>query len=417
MATEEPAPKRAKPDEEAGADAPAPLYEKEPEKYVSARDAIKLAFVGADGAGDARFVPEYVHQIFEGESIACPPAERPLNIEVLYAASTLDVYYRLAGDPPPELEGAAEAAMYKLAEALPPPAGSLAQLTEAAGAAFDPAELCGEPLPSTDPACAMYIGGLHEGPPSRRAFAERIQSIFRWAIETSEAIDMDDERWRLLTLFAVAPSGERTFVGAATLFRFQRWASAKPGEAAGPRLLVRICQVAVAPSARSQGHGARMLRAVYEYARAEGAQEVTVEDPNPSFRLLRDLTDVRACLAAGLMKPESASAPPTAAQLAAGRTALLITEEQLVRLPIMAPSYYGTFLPKAARCRKWQPADGNSRPRLAPLSPPRNLSSPRTPATRGRCDAMSFSSTSSSSPPSRRSPPPTPPRRPRLRRH
>ena len=58
---------------------------------------------------------------------------------------------------------------------------------------------------------------------------------------------------------------------------------------------------------------------------------MTVEDPNESFRLLRDLVDYRNCVRMGLMKPAAASESPSSEALAAARAALRLTEEQLTR--------------------------------------------------------------------------------------
>jgi GNAT superfamily N-acetyltransferase len=96
--------------------------------------------------------------------------------------------------------------------------------------------------------------------------------------------------------------------------------------------LLRVCQAASLPPYRGHGHGSRLLQAVYDYAKTEvGASEVTVEDPNDAFRLLRDLVDYRNCVRLGLMAPTSMSAPPTADALGAARDALRVTDEQLTR--------------------------------------------------------------------------------------
>ena len=74
-----------------------------------------------------------------------------------------------------------------------------------------------------------------------------------------------------------------------------------------------------------------MLQAVYDYAERHGYAEVSVEDPNPKFRLVRDLVDVRNCKRRGLMRPSSTSDPPAAEMLEAARGALRVTDEQLLR--------------------------------------------------------------------------------------
>lgn len=320
----EPSPrKRARVEPEDGR----PKWEVEPDAFVHARRAIKLRFVDSAGALSDSFEPEFTHQLFEGEAIACPAAEQPLAIEVIYSPACA-LYYRLANDAP--MAGAAEAAMYKLAEQLPDSARSLDELREQARAPFA-VDVCGERLSEyTLPAAAgatyeIYCAELHDGTAARRAYAERLVSTFRWPIETWEGIDMADDRWRLISLVERGADGARRVVGGVTVFRFSRWASG------GTQLLLRVCQIGILPPFRSKGHGGRLLQAVYAYAAAQGAGLVTVEDPNASFRLLRDLTDARNCLAKGLLKPVSTSSTPSAEQMAEARRELLITDEQCVR--------------------------------------------------------------------------------------
>ena len=59
---------------------------------------------------------------------------------------------------------------------------------------------------------------------------------------------------------------------------------------------------------------------MYEYAAAEEAEEITVEDPNPHFRVLRDAVDLRNCLRLGLMRP--APGKPSTDTYKAGAAAL-----------------------------------------------------------------------------------------------
>ena len=116
----------------------------------------------------------------------------------------------------------------------------------------------------------------------------------RWSIETWGGIDDTDERWRLLTVFESAPgSGSGRLVAAATVFHFQRWASKADADvlgcSPGPQLVLKVCQVLVVRGFAGRGHGGELLRAIYGHARSAGAVEVTVEDPNPRFRLLRGI--------------------------------------------------------------------------------------------------------------------------------
>lgn len=66
---------------------------------------------------------------------------------------------------------------------------------------------------------------------------------------------------------------------------------------------LRISQVLVVPPHQRAGHGGHLLAAIYADAAARDATEVTVEDPSAGFRRLRDGTDLRRGVAAGLLPP------------------------------------------------------------------------------------------------------------------
>ena len=190
---------------------------KEPDRFVAAHDCLRLRFVGSaaelsnSGDSNSTFTPQYVHQIFDNEAIELPPASRPLKMEVLYTAASLDLWIRSADDAEPKGEAAMDA-LYALAAELPTPCTSLEDFTQAAEAPFDPASVCGDLLETYTVATAttatttsetsygVYCGAV-QGDAARRAFAERVQSIYRWYIEGYSAIDLEDGRWRLLAVF------------------------------------------------------------------------------------------------------------------------------------------------------------------------------------------------------------------------
>jgi hypothetical protein len=223
--------KRARTDDEPDAEEKPPLWETAPSEYVKGQEVVRLRMVSAAGAegASAPFAPEFVHQIFDGEALALPEAERPLTIEVLYAEDSLALFAKC--DRP--MTGAVEPIMYKLAEELPAMSASEAALVAEPAHKFDAAAL-GEvlttysgraSLPSSAadgdgsggsgaaaaPATAapvatcdyeIRLGTLHDSE-ARTAYNAQIQSLFRWFIENHSPIDTSDERWRLLTLFEV----------------------------------------------------------------------------------------------------------------------------------------------------------------------------------------------------------------------
>lgn len=353
--------KRARPEEAPEAagtdesnDEPFP-WETQPSKYLDGTTVVKLKFVGTlDEAAKVSTLPthsvEFVHQIFDNQgAIECSESERPLQLEVVYSAATLDVCHKL--DPTKASTGVADS-MMRLAAALPSPAEeSYSDLVPMPG--WSPAgKLAGDnvasyTLPAAGPGATFEIYAAQLGadaPAERLRFAERLQTIFRFCIETSEPIDATNDSWSLITIFerkdeirGGAGSDDRVMspsppthrlVAASTVYRFQRFIA---GQGFVP--LVRICQAATLPPFRGQGHGSRMLQAIYTLAKESvDAREVTVEDPNDDFRLLRDLVDYRNCVEGGFMKPKAVDgSPPPASLLSAARGALRVTEEQLIR--------------------------------------------------------------------------------------
>lgn len=344
--------KRARPEEAPEAagtdesnDEPFP-WETQPSKYLDGTTVVKLKFVGTlDEAAKVSTLPthsvEFVHQIFDNQgAIECSESERPLQLEVVYSASTLDVCHKL--DPTKASTGVADS-MMRLAAALPSPAEeSYSDLVPMPG--WSPAgKLAGDnvasyTLPAAGPGATFEIYAAQLGadaPAERLRFAERLQTIFRFCIETSEPIDATNDSWSLITIFerkdeirGGAGSDDRVMspspptyrlVAASTVYRFQRFIA---GQGFVP--LVRICQAATLPPFRGQGHGSRMLQAIYTLAKESvDAREVTVEDPNDDFRLLRDLVDYRNCVEGGFMKPKAVdgSPPPCLAPLRGTRRA------------------------------------------------------------------------------------------------
>lgn len=328
----EPERKRARVDDgQDGSDEP---WVKDPAKYVNANDIVRLRFLGPTSDDSARHAPEFTHQIYPPlGAIACAEEERPLGLEVCYAASNLELFYQLAGGST-ELHGAAEDAIFTLAAAMPQPAASLAELGAVPELTSPALSALGGELRATytldgqPPSFEVYVAPLGaEAPAERLRFHERLQTLFRFYIETSEAIDASDERWRLLSVFERDAGGAVRLVAACTLFRFSRWVGGK-----GAVSLLRLCQVVTLPPFRAKGHGGRLLDEVYRYAHAMGALEVTVEDPNDQMRFLRDLADVRGCIRDDLLTPADVSAgAPSAEAMEAARATLPLTDEQLLR--------------------------------------------------------------------------------------
>ena len=285
-----------------------------------------LRFEAKDGAPVIRCAPEFVHQIFEPDgSIASPAGSGDVDLVISYNQPNLE--FTIVNAAANDYSTEANAAFSHLCSMMPEAMDRDAPCSDATFT-----QITGEPLASMNyvrngKSYDVFASSLgSEAPAARKRFHERLQTLFRFAIETSSAIDGSDERWRVLTIYERDAPGEHRLVGACTLFLFQRWLAGS-----GPVKLLRICQVTTLPPFRKQGHGAKMLQAVYEYAKSVDALEVTVEDPNETFRLVRDKVDLQNGRKYIELHPHKEE--PSA--LITERKALKLTEEQMARVSEM----------------------------------------------------------------------------------
>jgi histone acetyltransferase 1 len=114
------------------------------------------------------------------------------------------------------------------------------------------------------------------------------------------------------------------FVGYTTLYKFLRYPT-------GWRL--RVSQILILPPFQRQGHGQRLLQAVYTEAREKQFVEVNVEDPSIGFQAVRDLTDMMSCQLEGFFHVDDYGclAEPTPAFVRRVATHMRITPLQVHR--------------------------------------------------------------------------------------
>lgn len=150
-------------------------------------------------------------------------------------------------------------------------------------------------------------------------------------IDGASFIDHDDPRWEVFVSAKLTDGKPNNFVGYATIYPFSALTK-RNGAHATFSERIRISQVFVSPLAQSSGHGSRLLSAVYSDAGLRNAMEITVEDPSSSFRVLRDVTDLKRCYVTSILDPSqdfNSDAEPTMVE--AMRTKLLLTGGQARR--------------------------------------------------------------------------------------
>lgn len=178
-------------------------------------------------------------------------------------------------------------------------------------------------------------------------FHRRMAFFMFVSIDGASFIDDEDPRWEIFVTAKLDNDEPSTFIGYATTYPFSAMTrtksesnGTKAGESAGskPRFnisfvdRIRISQVAIVPIFQRQGHGARLLEAIYQDALSRRALEVTVEDPSKAFRVVRDVTDLQRAYQSEVLpsnRPLPYGEETTAIQ--ALRTKLLLTLTQARR--------------------------------------------------------------------------------------
>ncbi|KDO30017.1 hypothetical protein SPRG_05206 [Saprolegnia parasitica CBS 223.65] len=164
-----------------------------------------------------------------------------------------------------------------------------------------------------------------------QAYLDKMQKLSLWFIEGADDIDVSDARWSLYTMLHKRGDDDYTPLGYITMFTFNLPQRAMMTSK-------RICQVLVLPPYQRQGHGERLVAHIMAEARAsDSIHEITVEDPVPGFARLRDVVDIKTCLAHGFFASAAALGLGTSTQkctpadIAHVKKALKLTKLQVQR--------------------------------------------------------------------------------------
>ena len=321
-----PAPKEPRPESKRPPPAPAAAVEEADPFVCDANDAVSFRLVrtAADMATAEPFEPEFTHQVFrEDETIF---GFRELRIDIFQSAHLFKTYVRVrfaekvkstlnpADDVIEALRAhfgeemmTDEKAFLETLEAderarVP---GGGGEIVAAAEARNDGAEK------AVDVIRAFRLSDADVYP-----WHARFEPLILFYIDGASAVDSEDDNWTLLcaTRHAYETDAERAAVvsgasdGArgwatvafATVYAFYQYPDKKRA---------RLSQIVVAPPFQRQGLGSALLAATRSVATTRGFVDVTVEDPTPQLRRLRDVSDVRALAA----RPSIAAAVQAAA--------------------------------------------------------------------------------------------------------
>ena len=327
-----PVPARKEPQPEPKAPPPATAAEEADPFVCDANDAVSFRLVrtAADMATAEPFEPEFTHQVFrEDETIF---GFRDLRIDIFQSAHLFKTYVKVRFaekvkstlNPADDVVAALRA---HFGEEMMTDEKAFLETLEADKLARVPAG-GGEIVAAAD---AARGDGAAKAVDVIRAFRLSDSAVYPWHarfeplilffIDGASAVDSEDDNWTLLcaTRHEYASDAERaaivsgasdgapgawSMVAFATVYAFYQYPDRKRA---------RLSQIVVAPPFQRQGLGSALLAATRAVSVKRDFADLTVEDPTPQLRRLRDVADVRALGA----RPAIAAAVAAAARNAA----------------------------------------------------------------------------------------------------
>ncbi|KAG9018924.1 histone acetyltransferase 1 [Tulasnella sp. 427] len=139
--------------------------------------------------------------------------------------------------------------------------------------------------------------------PGFREYHRRMQLFVLLYIEGGSYIQEDEDKWEFVVLYEKRRRRDEArtpvyhFVGYSSLYSFYCWPD---------KVRLRLSQFVISGPYQTQGHGAALYNAIYEYTLArDGIAELTVEDPSEAFEDLRDKCDLRMLFGHGEFMTEA----------------------------------------------------------------------------------------------------------------
>lgn len=135
-----------------------------------------------------------------------------------------------------------------------------------------------------------------------------MQSLIMWFIESATIIDSNDPRWDFFLIYEkfnaidnddlvqVSTEDRYLFCGYATVYRYYAYPD---------KMRPRIAQILVIPPYRRNGIGTALLDSIYNFYRQDKSTlDITVEDPDEEFIVMRDFLDCRNCIKLDSFQPD-----------------------------------------------------------------------------------------------------------------
>jgi histone acetyltransferase 1 len=243
---------------------------------------------------DTTFYPTYTYQLFgEDEKII---GYKNLKIELYYVASTLYTYLRMSYDSKigqpldpihvltREKKIWGDVDTYPIAHEFTP---HLEEFVQHINDPFTPPGDQFTGYSKGDSSFEVYRGSTSN--PKVKSYHERLRTFCLFFVDGASYIDDEDSKWQIFMLFekykTETNQSRYAIIGYTTVYPFYAYPD---------KLRLRISQFIILPPFQKQGHGSKLLDAVYTSAQSnESVVEVCVEDPSDQFQSLRDVSDYK----------------------------------------------------------------------------------------------------------------------------
>eukprot|EP01080_Neovahlkampfia_damariscottae_P000317 gene317-6731_t len=127
----------------------------------------------------------------------------------------------------------------------------------------------------------IYLGDFEN--PNIIDYHERLQIFSLFFIQGASYINNEDSKWKIFLIFEkIKDIQVYNIVGYCTVYPFYGYPD---------RTRLRISQFIILPPFQKQGHGSKLLKSIYNYAKQINSIDVCVEDPSDDFQSLRDKID------------------------------------------------------------------------------------------------------------------------------
>ncbi|SCU78718.1 LADA_0A07096g1_1 [Lachancea dasiensis] len=298
---------------------------------VSSNEALKLSLVDEQGA--VQFCPIFTYPIFgDSEQIF---GYQDLQIFLAFDSITFKPFSNVRYSA--KLMDTVDDVQKKILEFLPP--NDVVVKDEISWVDMFTKERLSFNLPGShlriksydieDEQFAIYKVQLQD--PKIKLLHKRMQIFTLFFIESASYIDDEDEGWEIFLTFNVKT---KQCIGYSTTYQYWKYTGGPEFDIdANSSATGKISQFLIFPPYQGKGHGSLLYNAIFDiWLGSPSVREITVEDPNESFDILRDRNDFLRLQGTGFAEAIPDQLPLDQEWLKSQRLSLKLEKRQFMRL-------------------------------------------------------------------------------------